>query len=422
MVLTFYASMSGEKDLFLSTMRENGFYSVLYSKVRIALGARKIGLSRMTWHDWIEYESWKRALGGIMVTSTLTMVIFDINPGFNASQDLEFEAFHPDALWDAKSSNEWRELRTNSAKHQHNPSLRTLKDVFIDVMLEVKDQSSRSQYPVSAFSALVLMHAVVVHMWHRVQVAQVFTGCDSSFSDWGNNELGRSLLESAMKSLARCDLFVRGVENETSLSGTDDAMESSLVFSCQAVRRIAYIRLFKPASPSSRINLISVDPVEIDTSITSYVTAEIVRTPQLLEAVSKAFEGLRIPVKLGHLLVRKTAAFRWSVEHAVAGWEGALLVTKWVHSVELSILNGEQPSPEERDLFTLIQEVLQEAEYELGESVSLAAGVATTWGWFLQDVWIWSITPRMGSALELLAKAYERVRNANHRHPVEAGS
>ncbi|OIW25715.1 hypothetical protein CONLIGDRAFT_621593 [Coniochaeta ligniaria NRRL 30616] len=425
MILTFYATMSGENDLFLRTMQENGFYSVLYSKVRIALGARKTGPSRMTWHDWIEHESWKRVLGGIVVTSTLTMVLFDINPGFNASQDLEFEAFHDDALWDAESSNEWRELRTNSVKEQQNPSRRrTLKEVFIDVMLE---RNNGSPYQVSsAFSALVLMHAVVVHMWHRVQVAQAFTGCHSSSSDWGHDQLGRSLLESATKSLARCDAFVRGgAGNETSLAGADDdAMESSLTFSCQAVRRIAYIRLFKPANPSScRINLISVDPAEMDASITSYVTAEMERTPQLLGAVAKAFEGLRIPVKLGHLLVRKTAAFRWSVEHAVAGWEGALLVTKWVHSVELSILNGVQPSPDERDLVTLIQELLQEAEYERApDSVSIAAGVATTWGWFLQDVWIWGITPRMGSALELLAKAYERVRRANHSRPLEAGS
>lgn len=122
----------------------------------------------------------------------------------------------------------------------------------------------------------------------------------------------------------------------------------------------------------------------------------------------------------------------------------ALLVTKWVHSVELSTLNGVQPSARERELFTHIQEVLQEAEYDLGESTSLAAGVATTWGWFLQDVskphpisgsalpapltasgavkvWIWGITPRMGSALGLLAKAYERVRMANRRHSIDAG-
>lgn len=64
----------------------------------------------------------------------------------------------------------------------------------------------------------------------------------------------------------------------------------------------------------------------------------------------------------------------------------ALLVTKWVHTIEIAILDGAQASPRERELLTMIDEILQEAEYNPSASVSLAAGVATTWGWLLQDV------------------------------------
>lgn len=272
----------------------------------------------MTWHDWVEHESWKRLLGGLFVTSTLTMVLFDMNPGFNASQDLEFDTFHDGALWDAKSSNEWRELRTNSLKQQQNVGRRTLKSVLMDVMLQGKYDSATAPYRVSAFSALVLMHAVVVHMWQRLQVSQGLADVGSATS---YNQLGRSLLDDSMKSLARCDAFLQGAQSDASGPETDDAPETSLVFNCQAVLRIAYIRMFKPANPSNRIDLISVDPAEMEASITSFVTTGMERNAQLLDAVAKSLEGLWIPVKLGHLLVRKTAAFRWSVEHAVAGWE-----------------------------------------------------------------------------------------------------
>ena len=61
-------------------------------------------------------------------------------------------------------------------------------------------------------------------------------------------------------------------------------------------------------------------------------------------------------------------------------------MTKWEHSVEISVLNGVPASPKEQELLDLIREVLQEAEYDLSDSVSLAAGVATTWSWLLQDV------------------------------------
>lgn len=36
-------------------------------------------------------------------------------------------------------------------------------------------------------------------------------------------------------------------------------------------------------------------------------------------------------------------------------------------------------------------------------------------------VWIWGITPRMGAALDLLAKGYERSK-LNHCHSSDAGS
>lgn len=64
----------------------------------------------------------------------------------------------------------------------------------------------------------------------------------------------------------------------------------------------------------------------------------------------------------------------------------ALLVTKWIDSVEVDNLNGIPPSFEERELLVHIKDVLEEAEYDLSESVSLAAAVARTWGTFLQDV------------------------------------
>ncbi|KAH7133869.1 fungal-specific transcription factor domain-containing protein [Dactylonectria macrodidyma] len=418
MLLSFYTIMSGDKNLVLGTMHSNGFYTLVYNKVRVSLGGDKPGVTRMTWQDWIEYESWKRLLGALFVASTLTVVLFDVNPGFNATQDLDFEMLDDESLWNAESSNKWRELRASRLKQQqlHPTSRRTLQQVLVEIMLPGdRCRTGDEPFQVSAFSALVLMHAVVLQMWQRSQVFQAFAEPWNSSS--GHNHLRSSLLDSALKSLARCEAFLRSGDTDE-----HEEKEASLAFNCHAVLRIAYIRLFKPTSPASRISLISLDPVEMEASITSFVTARMDRSPQLLEAVVKAFEGLSIPVRLGHMLVRKTAAFRWGVEHAIAGWESALLVTKWIHSVELDIQNKVQASPAEQELLALIREVLEEAEYDHGESASLAAGVARTWGWFLQDVWVWAITPRMGAALGLLADAYERVGRSNRRHSLGGGS
>lgn len=63
-----------------------------------------------------------------------------------------------------------------------------------------------------------------------------------------------------------------------------------------------------------------------------------------------------------------------------------LLVSKWAQSIEQDRMAGMQPSQSELELLTLIRETLDEAECDIGEGTTLAAGIARTWGWFLQDV------------------------------------
>ncbi|KAM5354806.1 hypothetical protein ACJ41O_001452 [Fusarium nematophilum] len=416
LLLTFYAVMSGERDIVLDSMRENGFYTLVYKKAMVTITSHNKDLSLMTRHSWIRRESWKRLLGGIFATSTLTMILFDVNPGFNATQDLDFEALNDEALWNAASPDEWRELWT-SLKQQHGLPRRTMKEVLGDIMVQGNYSSNAAPYHVSTFSTLVLMNAVVVQMWQRLQISLAFSASwwSSSLLAPGQDPLGSWLLENTMMSLERCEAFLRRAESEFNRSETEDDKELMLVFNSQAVLRIAYMRLFKPVDPSSRINLTSTDAVEMESSIASFLAARMERGPGLLDVVTKSFEGLRVSVKLGYMLVRKTAAFRWGVENAIAGWESALLVTKWVHSVEIGGLNETLPSPEELEVLALIRDVLEAAECDLSQSVSLAAALAKTWSLLLQDVWVWGITPRMGAALELLAKAYEQAGKANQR-------
>jgi len=120
----------------------------------------------------------------------------------------------------------------------------------------------------------------------------------------------------------------------------------------------------------------------------------------------------------------------------------ALLVTKWLHTIEMVASTGGEPEPEEAQLMSLIKDALEEADYDFSESNSLAAGLARAWSSFLQDVrsslytvlipspllpfapskvsgkladgfnvqvWVWGISPRMGMILQKLATEYERL-------------
>ncbi|KAG7038941.1 cytochrome p450 [Colletotrichum scovillei] len=417
-LLSFYAVMSGEKDLVDATMKDNGFYTLVYNKARTAVENTETEPSEMTWHTWIELESWKRALGGIFIESTLTMVIYDVNPGFHATQDLDIEAYQDEKMWNARSPAEWRELRTAASKSSPNSRRHTIKDVLVDILLEGRYHADTVPYRVSTFTALVLTHAVVVHMWQRLQVCQALAStCPIARNDNGDDQdpLRASLLNGAMQSLARCDAFLQGVRSELRQPHPEEDekdKEISLVFNCQAVLRIAYTRLSKISTTHCRISLLNLEDRDIGSCVSSFVMGRMERSSHILKMVSKAFEGMIVPVKMGHLLVRKTAAFRWSVEHAVAGWTG---VSKWAQSIEQDEIAGVQPIQSELELLALIRETLDEAECDIGEGTTLAAGIARTWGWFLSDVWVWGITPRMGGILNQLADAYQDGYDASRR-------
>ncbi|KAF7553268.1 hypothetical protein G7Z17_g3761 [Cylindrodendrum hubeiense] len=396
LLLSVFAVFSGDAALISSAMVENGFYSLLYGRLRLSLLEESPDMLNITWKAWIQRESRKRLLGGIYITSTLAMVMYDVNPGFSTSQDLDIEMFHDESLWNATSTNEWRELRTNHIKQE----LPTLKEVLTDVMSEDIHNFKAEPYHVSPFTALLVMHAVVLHMRQVLQVAQAFAR-DSFTSMPCHDLLGSSLLDTALRSLARCQVLLKGGLHNNP-QDLDDDEKGSLAFNCHAMLRIAYIRLFSAAVGFNRLSLITEDPAAVELSVSMFATTKLERSPYLLNAVNTSFEGFCTPVRMGHMLVRKTAAFRWGVEHAVAGWD-------------CDCLNHIEPSPAESELLQGMKEVLEETDYDFEESKSLAAGIAKTWSFFLQDVWVWGITPRMGDILERLATAYERVNEANRR-------
>lgn len=282
--------------------------------MRLSLAAENPDLNKMTWDSWVRRESWKRLLGGIYVASTVHVIIWDTNPGFNTSHDLELEVLHDECLWNAKTANEWRELRANQPQQDY----RTLKDGLASILSETKPDSPRtSGRRLSPFTALLLMHGVIVHMWQLVQVAQALSPTSLSM---GRDPVSSMLMSTALRSLARCHELLVNAQNEMAGDGSHEE-GTSQIFNCQATLRMAYIRLFSTANGFNRLSLMALDPAAVESFVSTFAITKLERSPELLHAVSKAFEGLSIPVRMGHMLVRKTAALRWSPAHAVSGWD-----------------------------------------------------------------------------------------------------
>ncbi|PNP80132.1 hypothetical protein FNYG_06500 [Fusarium nygamai] len=124
-------------------------------------------------------------------------------------------------------------------------------------------------------------------------------------------------------------------------------------------------------------------------------------------AVTRALEGFAIPIRTGILLIQKTAAFKWSVEHALAAWDAGLLVTKWVHTIEQLQKTGNAVTSEEGQVLDNIRRLLKEIDMDCSQDFSLSAELARIWASLFDDTWVWGVAPRIGWVLRQLAIMFD---------------
>lgn len=273
---------------------------------------------------------------------------------------------------------------------------------------------TRSQLPynISGFTMLVIMHAINTHMWNLLQYTQMFNGGAVETAP-----LHHSLLSEALATLGKCSNIISRVRGDKDHTATWNESETPIMFNCQALLRIAYMRIVSTTGTFNRLTLLTDNPEDVTSAVRSYVEASTHKSPLLTKSALKAFEGFLAPIKIGHLLVRKTAALSWSVEHAVAGWDAALFLTKWIHATELDI-DVRPADEEEMAILDQIKALLTEVESSYDGTGSLAAAVAHVWSTFFTDVWVWGVTPRMGYILQQLALAYEQSHRERFSKPI----
>jgi len=339
-----------------------------------------------------------RLLYSIFIMSSLTSVTYDLCPGFSVTQDLDIELSEPECLWEASTREEWETLR----KSQPSRKSITVRDAMTHLLFgRAQRAASDDSVKWTAFVTTMVFHAVNAHMWSVMQ-------CTQSLTAFAVDEENDKLLKAGFISqvdtcLARCYALLTADRSER--DHTSDDPEGPVIFNCLALLRSAYVRVFTGAGNFNRMILLSEDSKQIDSTIVAYLVSDQERSPFLTRAVDRAYGGFLTPIKAGHLLVRKTAALSWSVEHAVAAWDCALFVTKWIHVMEMQqqeIPPNEAEAQNLRNFKTLLSEV--DSDYD--GSGSLAGEVARVWAGFLDDTWVWGITPRMGRVLRQLSDAF----------------
>ncbi|KAH7141730.1 hypothetical protein EDB81DRAFT_760583 [Dactylonectria macrodidyma] len=238
--------------------------------------------------------------------SVLTGVVL-VMAGFSAAKELDFEEFLNEKLSNVPIASEWHDELIKSA----NTKPKILRTIVLDVIVDSPDKSHTEQYSATAFSGLIVI-------------------------------------------------------SQPDYQEDPEHWQSSLLFSYQAVLRIAYIRLCNIVVGFNWLALTFLESISVKDYVGIFASEEMPTTPFLLKAVSSRFEGFRASIRMGYMLVRKTAAFHWSVEYPVAGWEGDL-----PNDIRQNLREAEyerKPFPCDRDSKNLESAPAKSAEEEEQES------------------------------------------------------
>jgi hypothetical protein len=287
-----------------------------------------VDVNRLTWAEWSSRETTKRyvsnvpveirdinssrLLCGIFILSSMLTVTYDTTPFLSITQDLNLEVPEPEQSWKATNAQQWEQV----SYARRNIQLPTVGDALCHLAFNNSPQIpvSHDRSIWSGFATTVVMHAVNIHMWHIMQATQSYTGFPIE-----NATLGHSMVIQVEQALTRCYTFLTTHQTEKEL--TSESGDSPEIFNCQALLRSAYVRISTGAGSFDRMMLLSENEDEITGRIQTYVQAPQRRNSFLTKAVSKAYGGLLMPITVGFLLVKRTAALTWSVEHAIAAWD-----------------------------------------------------------------------------------------------------
>lgn len=240
-------------------------------------------------------------------------VTYDTTPFLSITQDLDLVVPESEQRWKATSSHQWEQ----ASLPFHNTNLPKVRDVLLHLIFNKPLPQNivfADASTFSGFATTVVMHAVNIHMWHVMQYTQSFTGFQIE-----DTMIGHSTVMQVEQGLARCYKSLNAHQKGDGYSPDSD--DGPGIFNCQALLRSAYVRVFMGEGSFDRMMLLSENEGLIAARIQSYIQTPQRRNPLLTKAVSMAYGGLRTPISAGFLLVKRTAALTWSVEHAIAAWD-----------------------------------------------------------------------------------------------------
>ncbi|GKZ20536.1 hypothetical protein AbraIFM66951_005861 [Aspergillus brasiliensis] len=356
------------------------------------VGLTECAAAGTTWLHWVEQESRRRlCLVAFVLLETLS-VAYNLPPALFGSR-IGLQLPCESRLWHATSAEDWARLRATPGSRDQ-PLYRDA----LSSMLQWHTARRRLDFEMTAEGGYVLMHGLLqrIHLLREVSAPLI-----SHESDLPGAEIDR--LKGALNIWSM--LWDRSSRSNSDLGS---------FISCTLLA-LAHIRIHIDFSPYER--LASRDPTLIAVSLLR--CPPIPSTPSIISALAYATSALSFTIGIGIDSLAKNYKYTSAIRHALAGFESAIFLSKWLMSLH-EARERDHLTEHENSILHRIKQNLTEAYNSVNNpedmfvwtqtrspsdwnGKQMALATLAVWGRVLKHDSPWSILGVMGASLDQYA-------------------
>ncbi|KAK8041858.1 hypothetical protein PG993_006381 [Apiospora rasikravindrae] len=347
---------------------------------------------KSAWLAWVHHESVRRTKLISFTFLHTHSVAYNVYPVLR-SNEIHLRLPCCTAEWKALSPAQWQLARCETRKEQLN-----FQDALSSLLRFADGTAPLDPIP-TPLGNYVLLHGLL----QRIHIVR---------------DLSLPIMDqSASLPPEEVNKLERGLRSWT--TGWQQAPESSLdpnnengpiPFTSSSLLGLAYVRIYLNLGPYRQLE--TRDPARIARALCRAPSVE--RSDGVISALLYAAHALSVPVRLGVDRVARSQAFFWSVRHSLSGLECAVLLSKWLLSLQESGVDVPLTDSEDRILHW-VRCIVEEAyavvdfdddgggEEELDvptEPGSLSLAVLKIWAHFFKSNTQWPFINIIGKSLE----------------------
>jgi hypothetical protein len=247
-------------------------------------------------------------LHAILIISDLLNITFRIPPIISLFQEYDVDLPDDEILWHASTELDWM----LSVQARNQGPLPSVQSAVSQLLYGGSPEKGIVPNQWSQCAVPVVMHAVSIHTWNLMQSAQIMTAVGLSLQDF--QDPLTSHIETA---LSRCYRLISNARDVN--EPTWNEVEGPLLFNSLSLLWGIHAQVLTGVGGLDHMILLSDVEEDMIAAVNHYVTQNSNWHPTSTKSARILFDSIMTILKPDAFVLRKTAAFNWSIEHALVG-------------------------------------------------------------------------------------------------------